>query len=90
MPAESRRLALYNGLNDLLGAELADTLMTYLPSSQANDLATGADLVALRDELREMKEDIRHLSRRMDRLQQTTLGGFVAIVAALIASGFLN
>lgn len=87
---ESRRLALYNELNRLLGSDLADTLMTYLPASAATDLATKADIARLEAEVSGMKDDVRHLSRRMDRLQQTTLGGFVAMVAALLASGFLG
>lgn len=78
---ESRRLALYNGLNDLLGPQLADTLMTYLPA--ATDLATKTDITRL-------QEDIRHLSQRMDRLQTTLLGGFLAMIAALLVTGFLG
>ncbi|MGH8910935.1 MAG: hypothetical protein ACRDVD_00355 [Acidimicrobiia bacterium] len=99
---ESRRRALYNGLHDLLGAELADTLMTYLPAS--TDLATKTDINDLKEEIRGikgeiggMKGDIRHLSgridglsERMDRMQQTVLAGFVAMAAAVLASGFLG
>lgn len=93
----SRRLALYNGLNDLLGPELTDTLMTYLPASPATDLATKADVTDLREaidrlvtEMDRSRADVKHLSQRMDELQTTLLGGFAAMIAALLAAGFLG
>lgn len=89
---ESRRLALYNGLNELLGPELADILMTFLPAT--GDVATRADIVRLEDEMasirKEMRDELRHLSQRIDRLQQTTLAGFVAMIAAILAAGLLG
>lgn len=89
---ESRRLVLYNGLNELLGPELADIPMTLLPAT--GDVATRADIVRLEDEMAsirtEMRDELRHLSQRIDRLQQTTLAGFVAMVAAVLAAGLLG
>lgn len=87
---ESSRLALYNGLRDALGPELADGLMRYLPSTQASELVTRADFFALRSEMDEVKDEIRHLSQRIDRLYNAMVGGFAAMVAALIASGLLR
>lgn len=123
---ESRRLALYTGLTDRLGADLADLLMSFLPPTQ---VATSRDIESLDNRFErmdnrmerlegrmeglegrierlehgmerltsdvltwreEMRSDFRHLSQRIDRLQQTTLAGFVAMIAALLAAGFLT
>jgi hypothetical protein len=35
-------------------------------------------------------QDLRVLSQRFDRLQTTLLGGFAAMIAALLAAGFLS
>ena len=79
----SRRLALYNGLNDLIGPELTNSLMSFLPTSPATELVTKTDIG-------ELKEVVRYLSQRLDRLQHTLLGGFAAMIAALLATGFLG
>lgn len=42
--SEARRHDLYNGLYEILGTERAETLMAYLPTSEAAALATKADL----------------------------------------------
>lgn len=39
---ESKRLDLYNGLQEVLGTDRAKTLMTYLPAVESNDLLTKA------------------------------------------------
>lgn len=49
--AESRRHDLYNGLVEFLGADRANTLMTYLPSGESTDLLTRADLDAVEQRL---------------------------------------
>ena len=50
--SEARRRDLYNSLDELLGTELAETLMAYLPAYESTELAT--------------KEDIRRLEDRFD------------------------
>lgn len=73
----SRLLALYHGLSERLGPELADTLMTYLPSTPATELATRADIHALERRLDDrvdgidarmerLEDEVRHLSHRLD------------------------
>jgi hypothetical protein len=52
--SEARRRDLYNSLDELLGTELAETLMAYLPAYESTELAT--------------KEDIRRLEDRFDRI----------------------
>jgi hypothetical protein len=70
-------LALYHGLSKRLGPELADTQMTYLPSTPATDLATRADIQALERRLDDrvdgldsrmerLEDEVRHLSHRLD------------------------
>jgi hypothetical protein len=97
----SRLLALYHGLSERLGPELADTLMTYLPSTPATELATKADIDRLDSRLERLEDEIRHLShrlddavdrlsQRMDRQHYTMMAGFVALTTALIASGLLG
>lgn len=84
---EAARLDLYNGLSDLLGPERADTLMTYLPSFQPDEIATRSDLGALRDEVSEFRADLKAgltaLNLRMDRLFLTLVAGLLTVVAAM-------
>lgn len=91
---DSSRLDLYNGLRDALGTELADNLMAHLPTASATDLATKSDLesgiAGVRSEIAGVKDEMRYLSQRIDRLYQAMIGGFAAMVAALIASGLLD
>lgn len=68
--------------------------MSFLPASPVVDLATKADIAALKAVLkgnvRSLSERIDTLSGRIDRLQTTLLGGFAAMIAALLAAGFLG
>ena len=57
--SEARRRDLYNGLDELLGTERADTLMTYLPAYETIEVAT--------------KDDIRRLEAS-DHLERHRLG----------------
>lgn len=50
---EVRRHELYTGLTDVLGPDLTDRLMAYLPTSPGSELATREDLRATRDDLSE-------------------------------------
>lgn len=99
--SEARRRALYTGFTDVLGPDLAESLMSYLPVSPESDLVTRAYLDerigdvsgridALSDRVDRLSDRVDRLSDRMDRLQTTLLGGFAAMIAALLATGFLG
>lgn len=57
---------MYARLEDVLGKDHADELMSALPPIEAAQLATKDDLAALRADL---KSDIARLERRFDRLE---------------------
>jgi hypothetical protein len=90
---ESRRHDLYNGLTELLGEDRADTLMTYLPSSEGTDLATKSDLDAIEDRLVVridiVSQRLEGLSQRLDRMVLAMIAGLVAIIATLVAQSFI-
>lgn len=71
--AESRRHDLYNALSEFLGAERADTLMAYLPSENASELATRADINATRadmDRRFDLVDDrLNGVEQRLERLE---------------------
>lgn len=50
--SEAARHDLYNGLNELLGPERAETLMAALPAYDTSELVTKSDLAVLGAELR--------------------------------------
>ena len=90
---ESRRHDLYNGLTEFLGEDRADTLMTYLPSSEAIDLATKSDLDAIEDQLVVridiVSQSLEGLSQHLDRMVLAMIAGLVAIIATLVAQSFI-
>lgn len=87
--AEARRHDLYNGFAEVFGQERADTLMTYLSTTESDQIATKSDIAALGDRLdRRMDEltaTVAELSRRVDRVLFALIAGLVAIVATLIS-----
>ena len=80
---ESRRHELYNGLTEILGANLTETLMEYLPTAPAADLAT-------KDDLRKVEESILLLTHRFDQLQNILIAGFMSMIVTLIVVGFFG
>ena len=66
MPDERRRQQLYEELGGILTRESTDELMSYLPPVGWADVATKADLGALRAEL---KGDIAKLDGRLDKVE---------------------
>ncbi len=97
MESDSRRQDLYTGLTGILGPDLTASLMSFIPSQPAADLATKADVQSLSDDVQSLSDQvgaltsrIDRLSDRMDRLQTTLLGGFAAMIAALLAAGFVG
>ncbi len=98
--AESRRLDLYNGLTEFLGEDRANTLMAYLPSQQSTDLATKADLDALKTAVtarfdsvdrrfERMDQRFEAITHRLDRIVFALVAGLVAIIATLVAQSFI-
>ena len=98
--SESRRHELYNGLALVIGPELTETLMSFLPPVPFIDLATKDDIAGLGTELRtemtelrtemtgfkaEVRSELRDLGKRIDRIYLTLLAGFVSITVALVA-----
>lgn len=90
MESDSRRQDLYTGLTGILGPDLTASLMSFIPPQPAADLATKADVQSLSDQVGALTSRIDRLSDRMDRLQTTLLGGFAAMIAALLAAGFVG
>ena len=88
--SESRRHDLYNGLTQILGPDLTDTLMAYLPHTPGAALAARDDTDGLWTAIHEVKEEIRHLSDRIDRLQHILVVGFMSLIVVLIVVGFFG
>ncbi len=74
---------------ELLGTELAETLMIHLPRHEADDVATKADIVRLeaRFDRLEGRVDSRFeaLDRRLDQMQRTLVVSIVGSMTALTA-----
>jgi len=93
MPAvEPARHALYSVLEDMLGSEHAETLMTHLPRHGSDDVATRADIGTLEarfDQIEtrfdRMETRFDRIEERMDRMQRfyvaTTVGSMTALTA---------
>lgn len=90
MESDSRRQDSYTGLTGILGPDLTASLMSVIPPQPAADLATKADVQSLSDQVGDLTSRIDRLSDRMDRLQTTLLGGLAAMIAALLAAGFVG
>jgi hypothetical protein len=76
---EPARHSLYSRLEDVLGAEHADTLMTYLPRTTADEVATKRDIARLEARFDRFEE---RFETRLDALQRTFV---VAVVASMTA-----
>ncbi len=75
--SEAARHDLYTGLNELLGPERTETLMSALPVHDLDEVATKGDLAELRAELKgdiaelraELKGDFAVLGSKVDTMQ---------------------
>lgn len=67
--AEAKRQDLYNALSEFIGAEEAETLMAYLPSREAGELATSAEVVELAARFDRLDTRFDRLDARFDRLE---------------------
>ncbi len=84
---ETRRHELYTGLTEILGSELTDTLMSYLPVTPATALVTNDEF---HTETRKLEDAIDALSHRFDQLQNILIAGFMSMIVALIVVGFFG
>jgi hypothetical protein len=87
---EPARLALYNRLGEILGAENAETLMASLPLQPVVELATKGDLSATRADIAELRTEIRDIHKAL-RTQtsiviaaMTALTGIFSAIVAVI------
>ena len=71
---DSARHALYTQLEDLLGQEHANTLMSYLPLDRSDEVATKSDIARLEAHLDDRLDrvDVRmdRFEERMDRFEE--------------------
>ena len=75
MPAsEPARHALYSELQRVLGADHADTLMTYLPRHRSDEVATKADIAVLEGRFDRLEDRFDRFEDRFDRLEERFVG----------------
>lgn len=86
---EPARHALYPRLENVLGPEHADTLMTHLPQHQSDQVATKSDIAMLRSEMvafkTEVRADIAELKDIVRDQQKFYVGTVVGSMTALTA-----
>ena len=75
--AEPARHALYAELEQVLGVEHAETLMTHLPQHTSDSTATKADMASLEtrfdDRFDRMEDRFDRMEDRMDKMQRNFL-----------------
>lgn len=79
------RHPLHSVLEEVLGHEHADTLMTYLPAHHSEEPATKADTARLEERFDRVEARFDRLEDRLDRWQRTTLVGQAAMMTAATA-----
>ena len=65
---EPARHALYSALEEILGEQHADTLMTHLPQHPSNEVATGDDIARLETRFDRMDDRFDRMEDRIDQL----------------------
>lgn len=93
--SEAARNDLYNGLRDVIGAERAETLMSAIPLHDLDEVATKADLVVQRAELKtefaelrvEVASELAALRRTMSNWMLTLM---VTIIGAMAGISFMS
>jgi hypothetical protein len=73
----------------LLGTELAETLMAYLPAYESTELATKDDIRRLDGRFDRIEDRLDAVNQRLDRFFLTQSAGLIAIVGTLIAAVLL-
>jgi len=84
---EPRRERLYTGIRDAIGPELADDLMSYLPTEPYSEPVTADEF---KKAMSDIRSEIKNLARRFDRLQLTLLAGFMSLSIAVLVAALLR
>jgi hypothetical protein len=85
--SESQRRALHDGLVKKLGADVADTLMDYLPPAGWSDLARRTDLDQVRMEMQAMESRLHAaINEKISSQTRWFMASQVVLVAATIGS----
>ena len=88
---ESKRLELYNRLQEVLGSGPATTLMTYLPPVQTGELLTRiefkTEIARLDARLDRFENRFDSVNKKIDRVLLAVVGGMFVVVAAIITTG---
>ena len=66
---EPARHALYSVLQDVLGEEHADTLMTHLPQHRSDEVVTGDDIARLETRFDRIDDRFDRMDDRFDRME---------------------
>lgn len=74
------RHSLYTGLEEVLGAENATRLMTYLPEHLGEKVATGSDIVRIDNRFDRLEERFDRLEEQFDRLEGRLNGLYETII----------
>lgn len=82
--SEQQRFELHFGLKTVLGVEMADTLMEYLPPSGWSDVARQRDVEDVRREMDALRRDINRVNGTLKVLIGSVISVSVAIMVMLI------
>ena len=94
---QADRFEMHSGLQQALGDNVANILMEHLPPSGWSDVARTRDIDLLREDIHDMKTDIREMNARLDHHTKWLIGialtygatllGVIAAIAATTISG---
>ena len=83
---QADRFEMHSGLQQALGDNVANILMEHLPPSGWSDVARTRDIDLLREDMHEMKTDIREMNARLDHHTKWLIGIALTYGAALLGT----
>lgn len=83
---QADRFEMHSGLQQALGDNVANILMEHLPPSGWSDVARTRDIDLLREDIHEMKTDIREMNARLDHHTKWLIGIALTYGAALLGT----